>query len=370
MTDPDGWPSDYFASRDRFVELARACAADTRSRAIEAVGPGGEPLSIDVATLATGRAEHLIVLTSGVHGAEGFLGASVQHRVLERLARSGLPDGTGVAMIHAVNPWGFAHLRRVDESNVDVNRNFIGASLPEPACPDGYVELDPLINPRGAPKRGDELRYWLKAGRLIVRDRGVAKLAKAIAEGQYRYPRGLFFGGAAAGESCRTLQDIVLGLAADADRVTVLDVHSGLGRSATASLIGDGNVGPADGRRARLAEHYERTVYLDSSDDNVYDARGTFARWCRDALGNRRFLYLCVEIGTVDPVRVLSALRRENRTHHWTPIGSEPYVRTKRALLEVFAPRSPRWRRASVAEGLEVFERTFDLPSDLGGNVA
>ena len=110
MIDPDGWPSDYFASRDRFVELARVCGADTRSRAIEAVGPGGEPLSVDVATLAPGRAEHLIVLTSGVHGAEGFLGASVQHRVLERLARSGLPDGTGVALIHAVNPWGFAHL--------------------------------------------------------------------------------------------------------------------------------------------------------------------------------------------------------------------------------------------------------------------
>ena len=94
------------------------------------------------------------MLVSGVHGVEGFLGASVQLRALERLASRDLPAGVGVAMIHAANPWGFAHLRRVDENNVDVNRNFVEATLPEPAVPVGYAELDPLINPpRGAASR-------------------------------------------------------------------------------------------------------------------------------------------------------------------------------------------------------------------------
>ena len=151
------------------------------------------------------------------------------------------------------------------------------------------------------------------------------------------------------------------------DRLTLLDVHSGLGRSATAMLIGDGNVGPSEGRSRRLREHYRRAVYLDSSDDNLYNARGTFARWCRRSLGDKRFLYLCVEVGTVDPVSLLSALRRENQAHHWSAVGSEPYGRTKRALLEVFAPRSRRWRRRSVAQGLQMLESTFDLPTDLGG---
>ena len=366
MSDPDRWPADYFASRTRFVELARARGARLASRAVDARGPRGEALSVDVAAIGPARPDRLIVVTSGVHGVEGFLGASVQFEVLRGLAARGLPDGVGVAMIHAVNPWGFAHLRRVDERNADVNRNFVGESPPEPASPAGYAELDPVINPRGAPAAGSEIGYWLKAGRLIACSRGIRPLARAIAEGQYEYPHGLFYGGERAGESCRTLQDVVLGLAAGVGRLTVLDVHSGLGPSATATLICEANVGAAGSRARVLSDHYRRKVLLDGSAHNAYDARGTFARWCGRALADRRFLYVCVEIGTATPLAVLSALRRENRAHHWCPVGSGPYVRTKRALLEAFAPSSPRWRQASVAEAMEVFERTLALPESLG----
>ena len=86
---------------------------------------------------------------------------------------------------------------------------------------------------------------------------------------------------------------------------------------------------------------------------------------------DKRFLYLCVEIGTVNPVRLLSALRRENQAHHWTAGDAESRTsRTKRALLEVFAPRSRRWRRDSVAQGLHVLDRTLALPAELGGRGA
>ena len=37
-------------------------------------------------------------------------------------------------MIHALNPFGFAHLRRANEDNVDLNRNFVdheGGNYPE-----------------------------------------------------------------------------------------------------------------------------------------------------------------------------------------------------------------------------------------------
>ncbi len=359
MTGNEAWPADYFASRARFVELARGGGARTDSRCVDAVGPRGESLSVDIATIGPRRTDHLIVITSGVHGVEGFLGAAIQHAVLRRLGERALPDGVGVALIHAVNPWGFAHLRRVDDRNVDVNRNFIGASVPEPASPLGYAALDPVINPRGSPKAGSELAYWLRAGRAIVRNRGATPLAKAIAEGQYEYPRGLFYGGAEVGEPCRTLQEVTLGLVADAARVSVLDVHSGLGPAATATLICNGD----GAQTGALQEHYRRRVLLDSSTGNAYDARGTFARWCGQALAGKRFLYACVEVGTVGPLAVLSALRRENRTHHWSAAGSTPCLMARQALLEVFAPRSPRWRRASVAEGLEVFERTLRLPA-------
>ena len=380
VTGPDRWPSDYFAARERFVALARAAGARLERRPVRAVGPGGEALSVDVAALGAPEPERLVVLTSGVHGVEGFLGARVQHRALERLAHDGLPDRVGVALVHAVNPWGFAHLRRVDEDNVDVNRNFPDPSAPPPEPHPRYAELDAVINPRGAPRAGDEARFWLDAARLIARDRGIASLAGAIARGQNAFPRGLFFGGTAVGESCALLQDVLRGLAAGAGRVTHLDVHSGLGPSAAVTLIGNAGGGGGDGvdggtghgagggdperRASRLAARYRRPVRLDDASDNAYDARGTLCRWYRRAMADRPWTYLCVEVGTVGPLGVLSALRRENRAHHWTAAGSAPYARTKRALLDVFAPPSRRWRERSVAGALEVFGRAVELPSD------
>ena len=353
------WPADYVDSRDRFRQLARACGARTRSHAVDALGPGGESLSVDVATIGPVRADHLIVVTGGVHGVEGFLGAAIQFEILRGLGTNALPAGTGVALIHAVNPWGYAHLRRVDENGVDINRNFVDGSGVEPASPIGYAELDPIINPRGAPTWGSEGAFWLRAGGAILRSRGVAPLARAIAEGQYEYPRGLFYGGKTMGVSCRALQDILLALAANAARLSVLDVHSGLGPSGVATLICNANTAPVPSLPSTLRARYGREILLDSSTDNAYDARGTFARFCGDALADKPFTYVCVEIGTVGPLAVLTALRRENRAHHGCPVGSEPYARTKRALREVFAPSSPRWRRAGVAEGMAVFDRTL-----------
>ena len=358
----DGWPSDYFDSRDRFFALARAGGARTERHPLTAVGPRGEALSIDVATLVPPDTEHLIVVSSGVHGVEGILGARVQLGALARLARRDPPKGIGIAMIHAVNPWGFAHLRRVDENNVDVNRNFLDPAAPRPDTHPRYPALDPLINPTGAPRAGDEARFWLRTAGLIARERGVAPLAAAIAEGQYAYPRGLFYGGARVGESCARVQSILSDLVPRAGRVTHLDVHSGLGRFAAVTLIGSGNVGTPDERARGLSAHYGRPYVADDADDNPYDARGTLARWYRRAADTRPFTYLCVEIGTLGPLRVLTALRRENRAHHWTEPGSDAYVRTKRALLDAFAPRSERWRRTSVAAVLDVLERTYRLP--------
>ena len=93
---------------------------------------------------------------------------------------------------------------------------------------------------------------------------------------------------------------------------------------------------------------------------NAYNAQGTFSRWCQQALGDKSFLYLCVEIGTVNPIRLFSALRRENQAHHWAASSSASYKQTKQALLEVFAPHSQRWRTDAVAEGLHVLEKTLN----------
>ena len=64
------------------------------------------------------------MLISGTHGVEGFAGSALQVGLLDEGIQNELSPESAVLMIHAINPYGMAHLRRFNEDNVDLNRNF------------------------------------------------------------------------------------------------------------------------------------------------------------------------------------------------------------------------------------------------------
>ena len=62
--------------------------------------------------------------------------------------------GVAVLYIHALNPYGFSHVRRVTNENVDLNRNFQDFSQPLPQNP-AYAELHGLLQPPNWPPTPD-----------------------------------------------------------------------------------------------------------------------------------------------------------------------------------------------------------------------
>jgi len=362
MSEPLWWPEHYFASRAKFIEQANRCGAAMESHNINALGPEGQSLSVDVASFISASDKHRIILASGVHGVEGFIGAAVQVQALQHLLRFNIPEHTGVILIHAANPWGFAHSRRVNEHNVDVNRNFIDFSSSQLPNPSGYTSLDPIINPRTTPSLLSETIYWLKASKLIAQHRGIKKLAGSIAAGQCNFPKGLFYSGTQTSVSCQLLQSIVQKYADEIECVTILDVHSGLGPTGKATLIANTNRIEKDRRQIDLQTLFGQPVIMDDDTANAYNANGSWSQWCQHTLSNKRFLYLCVEIGTVNPIKLFSALRRENQAHHWSNKMTRSNVQAKEALLKVFSPESLHWRKRSVTQGLRPFKISLDLP--------
>jgi len=82
-------------------------------------GPCGEALFTDTALLGNSNAERLVIVSSGVHGVEGFCGSACQIALLH----SGLLAGAkscAILLVHALNPFGFAHLRRTNEESYPV----------------------------------------------------------------------------------------------------------------------------------------------------------------------------------------------------------------------------------------------------------
>src|SRR5262249_49770953 len=117
---------DYFAARQRFLEVGNRLGLEQYALPIHAQSPNSEPLTIDITVAGASKPASAIVVSSGVHGVEGFFGSAVQVALLERYASNWqLPAGAAIIFIHAINPFGFAWQRRFNEDNIDLNRNFL-----------------------------------------------------------------------------------------------------------------------------------------------------------------------------------------------------------------------------------------------------
>ncbi len=141
----------YRVSRERLLEGAHQLSGRldvcVDSRDLAQRGPDGETLALDFVVFGARRPRHAVVVSSGTHGVEGYTGSAIQHWVLQQLLpRLTLAPDTALILQHANNPYGFAWHRRVNENNVDLNRNFQQQFDPMLCSPD-YESLFEAINP-------------------------------------------------------------------------------------------------------------------------------------------------------------------------------------------------------------------------------
>ena len=188
---------------------------------------------IDIGFLGPKSGDHLFLHTTGLHGVEGFAGSAIQLALLDELCGMELPRS--VCLIHVMNPYGMSYLRRVNENNVDLNRNFIDTLADLPENP-GYTRLSELLNPEENKSLGG---FRARAVWQILRH-GLGPLQQAIAQGQYRYPQGLFYGGSEIEAGPARLLKFLEPQLRSAKHVFGLDVHCGLGKKGSEGLYLEG----------------------------------------------------------------------------------------------------------------------------------
>lgn len=348
---PDAYSASYAQARQRFLDGANRIDARQAAYELDVAGHDGEKLTIDVAMIGDPQAKRVLMVSSGMHGVEGFFGSAVQTGWLAAL-RDGisLRADTAVVLIHAVNPYGFSWRRRVNEDNIDLNRNFLRSDQTYAGAPPGYAELDAFLNPKTAPSSGEP--YRLKALWHIAR-LGLPALKRAVAVGQYDFPEGLFFGGRGPSQSTRIIRMHCSGWVGSATDIVHVDLHTGLGDSGRYKLlVRESPESPEmDWYRSHFGSEVESTA---SSDGTAYPAAGMIGSWLAEHWRDRRYHYLAAEFGTFPVVRVLGAMRAENRAHFHASPGQRPYERAKTEMLECFCPRDPSWRSTVLDEGLEI----------------
>lgn len=287
-----------------------------------------------------------IVLTSALHGIEGFGGSAVQ---LDLLARS---LDVPTLIVHALNPWGMANYRRFNENNVDLNRNFLAPGVEYKTNDPTYASLDGLLNPE-TPPGGFEL-FWPNVAWVVARH-GYQSLKNAVVGGQHQNPKGLFFGGDRLQRGPELLLAMLDEQLDDCARVVHIDLHSGLGAFGGRTLLLDGKANGEQLSRARAAFGMEVKGW-DPSNQHAYEIRGGLLEELtrRATLRSRPTRYdgFTCEFGTMSNLAVLARVRAENRLHHWgkLPAGSIDHW-AKAGMREAFAPLDAAWEASVLAHG-------------------
>ena len=339
---------DYVTARRRFREAAKRLDCEIQAHPIDRKGPQGEDLTVDVAiTRATGS-DRALVLSSGIHGIEGFFGSAVQLGVLEDwIRRTGPPPGIRCVLLHTLNPFGFAWRRRVNETNVDLNRNLLPEGETFAGSPDGYARLDGLLNPPRPPSRWEPVTPKML---LAIARYGMPALKEAVATGQYDFPRGLFFGGARPSRLSEILSAHFDEWLGGCRHVMHLDFHTGLGERAACKLLIDYPL-TEDARRRLNAWFGADSIEVVHSQGMAYRARGTLGQWSAGRSHGVDYLHAVAEFGTYKPIDVVAGLRAENQAHHWCEWEDASTQRAKQRLVELFCPRSDRWRKRVLERG-------------------
>jgi Protein of unknown function (DUF2817) len=414
----------YVAARSRFRDAARQvpgarlvslpvvhlASTNSKSPADDKDDDGATDYTMDLVVLpgttASGKRPRVVVHTSGVHGVEGYAGSAVQVAFLQLLQNRRWGATTGdrdegsrptVVLVHAFNPFGMAHFRRVNENNVDLNRNGIRGTFDDPADDNrrnNYEQFRNLFVPDVAPSVPFGwlwLRQWLLFALEAMRH-GIPALKAAMVSGQYHDPAGIFYGGDRVQPSYAVLeqwlvQDLLPSLGVPAtsiesktadgtnrtpfESVMWIDVHTGLGPSGQDTMMPCLPMAPPDSSPdssilSKIGERFPDAHHPShgAAGADVASAYGTVRGQVGDYFGDLlrplvaaegEATFVAQEFGTIVSPRVGHALIVENALwHHRQQRSDKPVMEMSQWLRHAFYPDDPMWRRSVVTRGLRV----------------
>lgn len=350
----DHFPADYRQARHAFIAACEHAGVDVVARVHPSVvGRDGKPLFLDAAVVGPRDAKTALLLISATHGVEGYFGSGVQTGLVREGLAAQLPKGAKVVLLHALNPYGFSWDRRVNEDNADINRNAV--DFAGPPANGAYDLLAEAISPRdiGAASMkaaNAKLTAYLKA-------HGAFALQEAISKGQYKYPHGVYYGGARESWSLKMLKDVFVETLSQVKKLTVIDFHTGLGAFGAGEMITEDMPGSAPYKRAK-AMWGARVASSEAGESVSAPLSGTIDRRVARWMAKVELTFAALEVGTRDTRTVFNALRKDNWLHCFaTGRHKHKDAATIRAeLRDAFYPDTAEWKRLVWGHAREVVD--------------
>jgi hypothetical protein len=349
--------NNYAASRQRFLEACAYRGFEIESYIHPQKGIDGEELATDVTRIGLATAENLIIVTSATHGVEGFGGSGVQVGCLIGFNQLQLPENTAVLLVHGVNPFGFSWLRRVNEDNVDMNRNFVdheGKNYPE-------NDLFETLYPYAMPKEWSaEAHAWCDNKIAEMGEKyDPVTVRKSLTKGQYTHSDSVHYGGDFATWSNQTLHEICTKALSGVKRAVLIDLHTGLGPYGYGELMTPSKPGEAE--FDRLFDCFGDEVHSTTAGSSNYaGSKGSILAGFRPGSEQQEWTSVGLEFGTIDSKTVAHAMRGDIWLYAYGDPASPLADEIRGNVRDAFYIDESKWKNMLWERGREVIQRVID----------
>lgn len=322
-------------------------------------------LSIDYCYIpAQTSFKRLFILTSAVHGVEGYTGSAVQQMFLRELVKEINLDEMGLLIIHAINPFGFKNNRRVTENNVDLNRNCSMETNLYLSENKGYDELNSFLNQRQRVSLTSFGNFFFPVDAMLkILKYSMGTLRQAVLQGQYQHGKGVYYGGQDLEPSIKAVTPLIQQIAENYKLVFSIDLHTGYGENGTLHLF------PSplkDQKKKEKIENIFSDQRIDWGDsDDFYTVTGDFTSYLEQILPEKYYLTMTFEFGTLDTettmgsIKALHNVMMENQGVHYGYKTRKDEKRVKSRFLEGYYPSSDAWRSKVIEDSRQTLSQVL-----------
>ncbi len=344
----------------------------------------------------------LIIMTSGIHGIEGYTGSAVQNMIIDNFILSKATSNKtylktkkkrrrkasnklnlkvnklrllpySILFVHSINPYGHKYYRRVNEKNVDLNRNFLISvrdfAVDKRDKNKAYAEMVNFLNPTEAYeyKRFEKINFFFKALN-IIRKKSLKTFKQAILEGQYQFPSGIFYGGDMYQPQTQMVIDLVEKYAENYKRIILIDIHTGYGIKGKLHLIGMENYpDPEIFNGLQKLYPLQKIEQAGFKNGNFYKITGSMFEYFYHHLSKqgKTVLPIAWEFGTNNNIKTyksidsLRAIVAENQANKYGAVNQKSYDKIHDDFKELFYPDDTEWQNKVLQTAFETYKQVL-----------
>lgn len=319
-----------------------------------------DDLSIDWCYIpAQNQKEKLLILTSGLHGIEGYTGSAIQLMFIEKILKQNLPENMGVLILHGMNPYGFKYHRRVTENNIDLNRNCVSDTSMFNSINSGYEKLTGLLMPQTEVNLSNFRNqfFYLVAIYKIIQE-SMSVLRQAALQGQYAFDKGIYYGGKKYEHQIQIIKPFLIDKIDVYKLVLNVDLHTAYGERGKMHLF----LNPIEDEAVKNGiETVFKGADIDwGSGKDFYTINGEYIGWVNSLVPDVLCLPMLFEFGTMDSQETFGSLKsiqvmiNENQGVHYAYKNAKTETKVKSYFDEMYYPSSPVWRSKVISDSYQM----------------